>query len=146
MFLFDFINVFSFVKWHQDTAVFPRHVVRLHLINLVSFLEISTLLVILLFCQGGCGMKKKIVCMSVETFQCTQRFFSSTALLLYFCGHWMNWPSKVFTCCKTRKALKYRCVCCFWGWVMASFAVSAISFLENVNIRHFLPIQPALFH
>lgn len=29
---------------------------------------------------------------------------------------------------------------------MAPFSVSALSFLENVNVLRFLPIQPVLFH
>lgn len=42
MFLFDFINVVSFVKQCQDTAAFSRHVVRIPLIKLVNFLKISS--------------------------------------------------------------------------------------------------------
>lgn len=85
MFHFDFINVVSFVKQCQDTAAFSRHVERIPFIKLVSFLKISSDLnprSYTLVLSRRMWHIKKTGCMSIESFQLTQRLFSTTSLFV----------------------------------------------------------------
>lgn len=133
--------------------MFPKHVVKIQWINVMGSLKIpndwnACSCTFILSWVAGVGCKKNRTVWVLEVTHWPKHLFQPLHyLVLYFYGHRMNWPSKLFTCYKTpQKALKYRCVFCFWDWVTSPISVSAISFSENANILHFLPIQPALFH